>query len=167
MKACVHLLVLIFLAMGLFACNPTAEKPMSIGTADIEAVTRAITEVESGYFSAINSGDAEGTSDVYVEGGMYLVANRPPVIGKDAIKALWEQRFDRFSYDLAFETVETRASDDWAVTRRTVTGTLTPREEGEPFQIDLNGVTLYEEQTDGSWKRVWSIYNGTSPLPRR
>ena len=157
-----HLLFVLF-AMVLAACAPASEEPASGGQAETEAVVEAIEDLEAQYAFAIDLGDLEAILALYSDEGVHMVPNQPAVIGKSAIRTLWEERFEQNDYQSTATVEGVRVSGDLAAARTTINGRTTPKDGGEPNTFKLNALTVYERQSDGSWKRVWSSYNSNTP----
>ena len=157
-----HLPLVVF-AMVLAACAPASQEPVSGGAAETEAVVEAIEDMEAQYASAITSGDLEAILGIYADDGIHMVPNQPAHIGKSAIRTLWEERFAQTVFETNTTVEEVRVSGDLAVSRIGMQGTTTPRDGSEPGAINLKGITIYEKQSDRSWKRVWSTYNSNTP----
>ena len=162
MRVYLHLSFVLF-AMVLAACAPASQEPVSGGAAETEAVVEAIEDMEAQYASAITSGDLEAILALYSDEGAHMVPNQPAHIGKSAIRTLWEERFAQNVYETTTTVEGVRVSGDLAVSRMSMRGTTTPRGGSEANVINLKGITIYERQSDGSWKRVWSIYNSNTP----
>ncbi len=157
-----HLPFVVF-AMVLTACAPASQEPVSGNAAETEAVVEAIEDMEAQYASAITSGDLEAILALYSDEGAHMVPNQPALNGKSAIRTLWEERFAQNVYESTQTVEEVRVSGDLAVSRTNIQGTTTPKDGGEPNAFNLKALITYERQSDGSWKRVWSIYNSNNP----
>ncbi len=162
MRVYLHLPFVLF-AMVLAACAPASQEPASGGQAETEAVVEAIKDLEAQYAFAIDLGDLEAILAIYSDDGVHMVPNQPAVIGKSAIRTLWEERFEQNDYQTTTQVEGVKVAGDLAVSRMTMSGKVTPKDESEANAIDLKGITIYEKQTDGSWKRVWSTYNSNTP----
>jgi len=157
-----HLPFVVF-AMVLAACAQASQEPVSGSAAETEAVVEAIEDMEAQYASAITSGDLEAILALYSDKGAHLVPNQPASIGKSAIRTLWEERFAQSVYESTQTVEEVRVSGDLAVSRTNIKGTTTPKDGSEPNAFNLKALIIYERQSDGSWKRAWSIYNSNTP----
>ena len=162
MRVYLHLFFILF-AMVLASCAPASEEPASGGQAETEAVVEAIQDLEAQYAFAIDLGDLEAILAIYSDDGVHMVPNQPAVIGKSAIRTLWEERFEQNDYQLTATVEGVKVAGDLAVSRITMSGKVTPKDGSEPGAINLKGLTVYQRQSDGSWKRVWSTYNSNTP----
>ncbi len=162
MRVYLHLFFILF-AMVLASCAPASEEPASGGQAETEAVVETIEDLEAQYAFAIDLGDLEAILAIYSEDGAHMVPNQPAVVGKSAIRTLWEERFEQNDYQTTTQVEGVKVAGDLAVSRMTMSGKVTPKDGSEPNAIDLKGITLYQRQSDGSWKRVWSTYNSNTP----
>ncbi len=157
-----HLPFVVFTAV-LAGCTPASQEPVSGGAAETEAVVEAIKDLEAQYAFAIDLGDLEAILAIYSDDGVHMVPNQPAVIRKSAIRTLWEERFEQNDYQTTTQVEGVKVAGDLAVSRMTMSGKVTPKDESEANAIDLKGLTLYQRQSDGSWKRVWSTYNSNTP----
>ena len=162
MRVYLHLPFVLF-AIVLASCASAVQEPASGGQADTEAVVEAIQDREAEYAFAIDLGDVEAILAIYSDGGAHMVPNQPAVIGKSAIRTLWEERFAQDDYQLTATVEGVKVSGDLAAARTTINGRTTPKDGGEPNTFKLNALTVYERQSDGSWQRVWSTYNSNTP----
>ena len=162
MRVYLHLSFVLFV-MVLAACAPAAQDQVSGSEAETEAVVEAIKDMEAEYAFAIASGNLEAILALYTDGGAHMVPNQPAIIGKSAIRTLWEERFEQNVYQSTATVEGVRVSGDLAVSRTTLNGKTTPKDGGEPNAFNLKALIVYERQSDGSWKRVWSTYNSNTP----
>jgi len=162
MRVYLHLPFVLF-AMVLASCGSAVQEPASGGQADTEAVVEAIQDREAEYAFAIDLGDVEAILALYSDEGAHMVPNQPAVTGKSALRTLWEERFALNDYQLTATVDGVKVAGDLAVSRISLNGKVTPKDGSEPNTINLKGITIYERQSDGSWKRVWSTYNSNTP----
>lgn len=128
-----------------------------------EADVEAINDLRAEYFSAANAADVEALLTVWANDGVSMPPNQPAVTGKEAIRSLWQERFDQNTYDITFTSDESVVSGDWAFVRGITTGTLTPKAGGEPNETKVKSIALYQRQVDGSWKTARVIYSSDNP----
>ncbi len=126
---------------------------------DQKAVTAAINGVWSRYTSSLNSGDIDGWMSLWVDSGVQMPPNEPPVIGKEAIRARNKGVLDRFAFSMTITNHEVGVGGDWAFARGTFAATLTPKAGGAAVSIDGKYMTILARQPDGSWKIHRDIFN--------
>ena len=153
---------LISLLVCLGACAPAAEEAVEEATT-MEADVEAINAMQAEYFSAVNSADVEALLAGWDDDGVYMPPNQPAVTSKEAIRSLWQERFNQNTYDVTSTSDEVVVLGDWAFVRGPTTGTLIPKAGGEPNEVKVKSISLYRRQADGSWKRARGIYNSDNP----
>ncbi len=57
--------------------------------------------------------------------------------------------------------MEIEVLGDWAFARTRVTGTLNPKDEGDPFPVDSKEIAIYRRQPDGAWK-LWRLIGNSN-----
>ena len=119
MRVYLHLPFVLF-AMVLAACAPASQEPASGGQAETEAVVEAIKDLEAQYAFAIDLGDLEAILAIYSDDGVHMVPNQPAVIGKSAIRTLWEERFEQNDYQTTTQVEGVKVASDLAVSRMTM-----------------------------------------------
>ena len=90
----------------------------------------------------------------------------PSRVGVDAIREAMAPAFENM--DLEFELVsidEATVFSDLGLTRSTYSLRATPKEGGDTIGLmpDGKALTLYERQSDGSWKIVYDCFNSNVP----
>ena len=85
----------------------------------------------------------------------------PARIGKEQIRENMKPVFDQFNLKIEVDIAEGKVHGDLGLTRCTYTLDLTPKAGGETIHAMQDGkaLTLYERQSDGSWKIVYDCFN--------
>ncbi len=146
---------------NLWTSLPEEPQPTTEDTTEVDV--EAINDLRAEYFSAANAADVEALLAVWANDGVSMPPNQPAVTGKEAIRSLWQERFDQNTYDITFTSDESVVSGDWAFVRGITTGTLTPKAGGEPNETKVKSIALYQRQVDGSWKTARVIYSSDNP----
>ena len=97
--------------------------------------------------------------------GSVVMFHGAPNIGPDADLVLTKQMVTDPALQMALsnETVDVAASGDMAVFRASYTTTATDPKTNKPMTETGNWLAGYKQQSDGSWKIVWSIGADTPP----
>ncbi len=124
-----------------------------------------IESLRDAHVAALNAGDAEGWAGCFTEDAVQM----PPHFGANAGKAAiegWSKGFlGMFACRFSLSVDEVQATDDWAFERGRYDITLTPKAGGESMDDNGKYITLYQRQSDGSWKIARDIWNSSVPLP--
>jgi len=131
-----------------------------------EADITAIKEVLNQYAVAANAGDFDLWISLWADDGVQMLPDTPTRIGKEQIRKAMKPGFDQMNLDIAITSVEeARAYGDLGLTRCKYKVDMTPKTGGETIHAVQDGraLTLYERQSDGSWKIVYDCGNSNSP----
>jgi uncharacterized protein (TIGR02246 family) len=162
MKSYLPIAALVSLALLATACGPAAEQPVAEAAQQAQDVA-AIKALSDDYIAALNAGDAAALADLFTEDAILMGVDAPAAIGKETIQSGMQAFFDQFTSKLTGSTEEVEVAGDWAFSRDSYTGTLTPKAGGEPTELKLKGLTVYKRQPDGSWKYYRAIANSDLP----
>ncbi|MDQ6636031.1 MAG: SgcJ/EcaC family oxidoreductase [Gemmatimonadota bacterium] len=125
----------------------------------------AVDAIFAKYAASLGAGDADAWSTLWVEEGVQLPPDAPPVVGKAAIREKLRSVLARFHFAMRIRTEEVRTGGDWAFARGTYAATLTPKAGGAPIAIDGKFLTIFLRQPDGSWRIYRDIFNSNAPPP--
>jgi len=137
--------------------------PESAEQIDLEAERVAILEIWPQYSSALNSDDIDSWMSLWTEDGVQMPPDEPALSGRDQIRARNKAVLDQFSFDISINNEEVNVAGDWAFARGTYSATLTPKEGSETIPIAGKYMTIFQKQSDGSWKIHRDIFNSNVP----
>jgi len=129
------------------------------GQADVAADLAAIQMVSLGIIAADNAGDAATVIRFYADDAILLPPNDAPVVGKDAIRARYEEGFRRFRFAISSSSDETHVFGDWAFDRGTTVGRTIPRTDEPSRQIHDKYVMILHRESGGAWKIARLMWN--------
>ncbi len=115
------------------------------------------------YAASLSAGDADGWATLWVEDGVQMPPDAPPVVGKSQIREKLRTLLAQFRFDMRIHTEEVRTAGDWAFARGMYSATLTPKAGGPQIPIDGKFLTILARQSDGSWKIYRDIFNSNVP----
>lgn len=144
----------------IFSCEQQAEK------VNVEADITEIKEVLKQYAVACNAGDFESWISLWDDDGVQMPPDTPPLKGKTQIIEGNKPSFDQMIVDITINSIEeVKVHGDWGLTRCTYTLAVSPKEGGETIIVmpDGKALTLYERQSDGSWKITYDCFNSNLP----
>ena len=137
-----------------------ANKETSTGI-DISGIDR-LREV---HVAAVNDGDADGWAGCFTDDAVQMPPHFGINTGKTAIRG-WNKGFlSMFACRFSLSVDEVQATGDWAFERGCYVITLTPRASGGSMDDHGKYITIYQRQSDGSWKIARDIWNSNQPLP--
>lgn len=124
--------------------------------ADVESIKSMLEKFDA----ALNASDLDGLMSCFTEGSVRMPPNKPALVGKEAIRDMFQSRFERVTTDLHNTAEEVIVCGDWAFVRGTYIYTSTPIAGGEPSPQHIGKwITIWQRQPDGSWKLYRGIYN--------
>ena len=127
--------------------------------ANVDAIEKLLEEE----FAAANAGDIEALLGLRTEDAVEILPGDQPLIGKDAIRAAWNQEaeFVEQYKNLSIEEIE--LVGDWAFTRISFTQSSKPVIGGDPIVQNGQGLLIVQRQPDSSWKIHWEMANYSEP----
>lgn len=158
MKKILTVIPLVFLLCFSFGCQPSqkiAEKAAADFSADIEANKNLVEAWDEAY----NAGNIEGLLALYTDDAVKIPPNEPPYVGREAIRAHFQQAFDQFIEETDSVVVDAKIGADLAFVRGTWKDILTPKAGGEALNLNGSFVAINQKQADGSWKTICEIYS--------
>ena len=125
----------------------------------------AIKEMLNQYAVGANTGDFDLWMSLWTDDGVQMPPDTPARIGKGQIREGMKPAFDQMNLDIAITIEEAKVYGDLGLTRCTYTLKMTPKAGGETINAmpDGKALTLYERQSDGSWKIVYDCFNSNMP----
>ena len=156
----------VLLALSVVACSPraaengadTASRQMS-STNDRATVQLAIDSALAGYRDGLLKGDTAKMSNVYTTDAMVLFPNAPVARGRSAINQLHAGLLAAFTVTAAsFKTTDLIVTGDYAIETGIYEMTMRP-ETGSPIADVGKYISIWQKQSDGSWKMVRDITN--------
>ena len=130
----------------------------------MEADITAIKEVLNQYAVAVNTGDFDLWISLWADDGVQMPPGAPAKIGKEQIGKAAKPAFDKMNRDITIHIKEAKVYGDLGLTRCTYTLKMTPKAGGETITLpEGKALTLYERQSDGSWKIKYDIFNSNTP----
>jgi ketosteroid isomerase-like protein len=127
---------------------------------DIEAIRTLLDEFDRD----INAGEVDRLVErQYTEDAVRMPAAAPMLRGKASILAWFKAGAEGYNYALHDVAEKVHVENDFAYTRGSATGTITPKAGGDVFHVKSKWIAVYEKQADGSWKVICDIFNNDGP----
>ena len=126
----------------------------------------ALKETLNNYAVGCSTGDFDFWISLWTDDGRQMPPDIPTRIGKEQIREGMKPVFDKMNFDLVITSIEeVKVYGDLGLTRCKYTLDMTPKAGGETIHAMRDGkaLTLYEKQSDGSWKIVFDCFNSNEP----
>ena len=121
---------------------------MSTRTDDINAIKQLAADWRSGWLA----GDVDALLSLYGEEPVLMPQGRPAIVGKDAIRRLYESVLNEFEFESQSTLVEVDASADWGYFWSTYALTAKPKAGGTPVTSAGKSVFIVRRNAAGAWK---------------
>jgi uncharacterized protein (TIGR02246 family) len=132
---------------------------------DTEVDIAAIKDMLNKYGVACNNGDFDSWISLWADDGVQMPPGTPARIGKAQIREAMKPSFDQMILDITITSIEdAEVHGDLGLTHCSYTLAVTPKAGGETIiaMPDGKALTLFERQTDGSWKIVYDCFNSNA-----
>ena len=126
-------------------------------TKDIHAIKQLADDWRSGWLA----GDAEALLNLYADKPVLMPQGQPPVVGKDAIRSLYEAVLREVAIKSEGALMEVEAVGDWGYFWSTYKLTATPKAGGAPLESEGKSVFIVRRQQGGAWKIARLIDNSS------
>ena len=143
--------VLIFFAMTLLLSTGSA-------TGQEHSDTDSLTDLRSRLEQAESSGDLVALAELYDDDIVYQSPETAPVVGSDAVLALWRLFMDRAALSSSYSSAGLRVWDDEGEDRGVVVQEYTLHDGGEKTADTLHYTLRYTRTSSGTWKITSVLY---------
>jgi uncharacterized protein (TIGR02246 family) len=147
---------IVFLLFTILSCSKQENG------ADLKVDKAAIKEVLNQYEIAANSGNFDLWISLWAEGGVRMEPGAPSISGVDQITEEIKPIFEQMKIDFKMTSVEeVRVFGDIGLSRGSYNVALTPKAGGDKIIAEPDGkaLTIYERQSDGTWKILYDCFN--------
>ena len=153
------IIVVLILSGCVKQTNLPKDTIMSKQTEDIAAIKQLGKDWRAGWLA----GDTERLLGLLSDEPVLIMSSDDPIIGKEAIGALYQYVFENYTHTGHSEELEVEVGGDWGYLRSTYTATSTPKAGGETTEDHGQSVSIVRRQHDGSWKFSRLIINRSQP----
>jgi uncharacterized protein (TIGR02246 family) len=129
---------------------------------DIAAIKNTLIE----YAQAVNTGDFDLYMSCWADNGVQMPPDSLARVGKEQIREHMKSVFDEMNIDVTITSIDdAKVSGDLGFTRARYILTAVPKTGEEVFYAPPEGkaLSLYERQSNGSWRMVYDCYNSSPP----
>ena len=120
---------------------------------NLETFEQAIVKLNAIVTEAFNRSDVKTCAESYAEDATLLLADRPPIKGRDAIESVLREYATSGAKLAPVDLLEVRSSDEMGCCLGTYEFTV-PSKKGTQTKERGKFVTVFMRQPDGSWKAV-------------
>ena len=117
---------------------------------DIEAIRQLAADWRSGWLA----GDADSLLSLYADEPVLMPQDQPGLVGKDAIRPLYEAVLKEFNFQSEWTIEEVVVSGDLGYFRSAYTLTATPKAGGDPINVTGKSLYIVKRGSGGAWKIV-------------
>ncbi len=128
-------------------------------TLDVEADIQAIKDIVADTNAAINTSDIEKFMSFCADDVVEIPANKPAIIGKEAFRSFSQQMMNEATLQEDDIVKTVHVSGDLAVAHILWSAIVTPKDTQEPSNAKGNMIQVFERQTEGAWKRIYTIFS--------
>ena len=115
---------------------------------DLAAINKIALDWDAGW----ESGDVDALLRLYADNPTLLSQGQPAIIGKDAIRSLYQSVFKDFLIKGKGEVVKVELSGDLGYLWSSYSLTATPKASGNPISSKGKSLFIVKRQKDNSWK---------------
>ena len=121
-----------------------------------------INEVIDQYEQSLNASDTESILKLYGKDPIFMPQHAPAQVGRDQVRAAYEQVFDTIKLNSKFTVYEIEAFGDLAYARTSSAGKTTIRANDEIVNEGNNELFIFRKE-DGDWKIHRYIFSTSNP----
>ena len=122
---------------------------------DIDAIKQLAADWRSGWLA----GDADLLLSLYADEPVLMPQDQPAVVGKDAIRSLYQSVLKEFDFKSEGTLKEVEVSGDWGYFWSTYTLTATPKAGGKRIKSAGKSVFIVRRKPGRAWKIARLIDN--------
>ena len=134
------------------ACTP-------VDKTNTEADVKAISDVSMKVVEAWNEGDYEGFIKFFNEDAILMPQNAPNIVGIEAIKSLYSNSFENFTFEVKESIEEITVSGDYGYVLANWVGSMNPVDGSDPITFNNKLLDIFKKQPDGSWLMYRVMYS--------
>jgi uncharacterized protein (TIGR02246 family) len=122
----------------------------------------SIQSVLRSYEAALNSNAVDTILDLYGSEPVFMPQHAPALVGRDAVRAGYEQVFATIKLDVHFEIHEVEEAGDWAWARTSSAGRTRILAAGAEVAEGNNELFVFRRE-HGAWKIHRYLFSTTQP----
>jgi uncharacterized protein (TIGR02246 family) len=158
---------LLLTAVLVLACAKSGATPSDSATAapeDKATVQAAIDSALNRFVAAVKAGDTAAMISIYAPDAIVLPANMPEAKGHAAIQKMNAEMLAAVTLqDIRFRTTDLLLTGPYAIETGTYDMKVQPKAGGSAVADVGKYLSVWQKQSDGSWKMIRDIYNSDKP----
>jgi uncharacterized protein (TIGR02246 family) len=115
---------------------------------------QAIRDLIATWHTATVKGDLPQLLTLVAEDVIFLVPGKPPMQGKAAFAAGFQQAIQHYQIEPSGEIKEIHIAGDWAYCWTSLSVSITPLQSGSPMRRAGDVLTILHKQSGGAWAIV-------------
>lgn len=159
-----------FGASGTFDANGDASSLVfriseSANTVNMSSVQKNIVSIETvikTYETALNANDIDTIMNLYGSEPIFMPQYSPALIGRDAVRAGYEQVFKTIKLNVRFEIHDIQVAGDWAWARTSSSGSTNILANGLEVEEGNNELFVFWQE-NGDWKVHRYLFSTNRP----
>ena len=124
---------------------------------------KGIETVIKTYESAVNTNDIDTIMGLYGSEPVFMPQNSPALVGRDAVRAGYEQVFKTIKLNVRFEIHDIEIAGDWAWVRTSSAGRTQILANGNEVEEGNNELFVFHKEI-GDWKIHRYLFSTNRPL---
>ncbi|MBL1178894.1 YybH family protein [Pantanalinema sp. GBBB05] len=123
----------------------------SANLTSLEQDEQAIRHLIATWHTATANGDLPQLLNLMAEDVIFLVPGKPPMQGKEAFSAGFQQAIQHYCIEPSGEIKEIHIAEDWAYCWADLSVSITPLQTGSPMRRTGDVLTILHKQAEGDW----------------
>lgn len=117
------------------------------------------------YLEAMRAGDASAFAALLTEDATFCPPHEPTRKGKKEVIAWFKEIFSQIKTErVTVDEREVEIADGWAAEKGSFVWVVSPAGGGEAIEDQGRFLAIWRQQSDGSWKAAYNIWNSIKPL---
>jgi uncharacterized protein (TIGR02246 family) len=146
----------LFLLLALAGCGSG-----SSAETDEKAVRDLLAHIQQSF----NAGNLDEFMPVFADDAVMMNQGQPDVVGKDAIRAVYDGALAQLDIQTRFDTEELQVAGDLAYERGTYTLHMKDKSSGQSLpEVKNRHIHIFRRNADGKWQ-TWRMMTNSGAVP--
>ena len=121
-----------------------------------------IKKLREDYMKVQDAEDVEGALSFWADDGALMPPSEPPVVGKDALRAFYQEAFGKIKIHAKFTYDWIETSGELGYARGGYEAAFSLKDSGESFEDTGKFLDIVRRQSDGTWRFVCHTWSSNS-----